>query len=98
MGIRSLIPNSMPLESGQKISLKGLDRWHNLGNGVSTENVRDNGLLDLMLNEENNPLIILEGKKRQRVVEDSTTNFRNSWKGILLVVTASFVEQSSQML
>ncbi|KAH1047439.1 hypothetical protein J1N35_038223 [Gossypium stocksii] len=95
LGIRSLIPKSITMEFGQKISFKEQDRWHNLSKEVSAENVGDIGPMDLMLNEENDLLFVLEGKKRQWVVEDSTFNFKNKTEGNSLVVTASCVEQSS---
>ncbi|KAH1115139.1 hypothetical protein J1N35_008517, partial [Gossypium stocksii] len=65
-GSRSLIPKSTILESGQKIAFKEHDRWHNLDKEGSDRSVGDNESMELILTEENNPLIILEGKKCQR--------------------------------
>ncbi|KAH1064910.1 hypothetical protein J1N35_029897 [Gossypium stocksii] len=98
LGIKSLFSNSINLETGQKLSLKGQDRWHNLGKGNLAEKVGDDRFMNLRLNEENDPLIVLDGKKCQSVVEYSTFNFRSSSEGISIVVTASSVEQSSRKL
>ncbi|KAH1122871.1 hypothetical protein J1N35_006031 [Gossypium stocksii] len=52
------------------LPILGNDRWNNLGVGDLVEQAVDIGPMDLMLKEENRLLVVPDGKKRQRVVED----------------------------
>ncbi|KAK5794825.1 hypothetical protein PVK06_036075 [Gossypium arboreum] len=65
MEILSCNFNPANLESGQKNTLMGDRNWRNLGgkdfNGIEN----DSGPMDLVLIEENDPLVSLEGNKRQ---------------------------------
>ncbi|KAG8490654.1 hypothetical protein CXB51_013877 [Gossypium anomalum] len=63
IGTRSILPNLMLEESGQKQNVKDSDNWHILDKEGSAINVGDNGPMDMMFNEEDDPLFVLEGKK-----------------------------------
>ncbi|MBA0642825.1 hypothetical protein Goklo_027166 [Gossypium klotzschianum] len=58
-----LNPNFIPLGSRQKTLNKGFNNWQNTDcrglNGADCEN----GLMDLLLDKENDPLLTMEGKK-----------------------------------
>ncbi|KAH1122974.1 hypothetical protein J1N35_006134 [Gossypium stocksii] len=76
------------------------DLWHHIGgiysrglNGAGSEN----GPMDLLLDKENNPLLTMEGKKRQRVVGDITLSLGNDIEGGLHDTTSSSTGQSSRM-
>ncbi|KAH1096420.1 hypothetical protein J1N35_013341 [Gossypium stocksii] len=64
-------PNLIHLDPGQNILYKRSDSWRKLGSSAIQGNNSGSGSPDLMLEEENEPLLNMEGKKRQRIVEDS---------------------------
>ncbi|KAH1047791.1 hypothetical protein J1N35_038575 [Gossypium stocksii] len=86
----------MILDPGQQPPFKGNDKWHNLGTEASVGKMENIGPMDLMLIEENSPLVVSYGKKRQRVVEDCLVNLNISYDGGSIIVTTSSVEQSSR--
>ncbi|MBA0810904.1 hypothetical protein Gohar_002850 [Gossypium harknessii] len=57
----------------------------------------DNGPMDLVLIEENEPLLSMEGKKRQRVVGDTIISSENNIEGGLHDITASSAGWSNIM-
>lgn len=65
-------PNLIPLNPSQQFVNYESDSRRNLGSSVIQSNNSDSGPLDLMLEEENELLLNMKGKKRQRLVEDST--------------------------
>ncbi|XP_016722644.1 uncharacterized protein [Gossypium hirsutum] len=85
------------LESSQKFSIKGDCHWHNLDNNDINKTEYTGELMDLVLIEENDPLVSLEGKKRQRLVGASINNSENNQVGDSLILSASFAGQSSRL-
>ncbi|KAH1047370.1 hypothetical protein J1N35_038154 [Gossypium stocksii] len=79
------------------IFIKGHDNWRNMGTGDLNGNRFEGGLANLMLEEENDPIINLEGKKRQRIVKGSPALLGNSAEGVSFNLTACSTEQSSHM-
>ncbi|KAK5792716.1 hypothetical protein PVK06_033834 [Gossypium arboreum] len=73
--------NFIPVGSGQKILTKGIDNWRNMNSKELNGADSDNGPMDLMLTKENDPLLSMEGKKRQRVVGDTTISLGNNIEG-----------------
>lgn len=57
------------MKSNQQIVLKETNNWRNLDSGVLINDDFGEGPTDLILEEENVPLVNLEGKKRQTVIE-----------------------------
>ncbi|KAH1082970.1 hypothetical protein J1N35_022731 [Gossypium stocksii] len=72
-----------------KILSKESDNWRYLGSGVLNGNDIGNGPMDQMLEEENDQVITLEGKKRKRIVEGSLTLAGNNVEASPFVLTAS---------
>ncbi|MBA0845637.1 hypothetical protein Goarm_022281 [Gossypium armourianum] len=91
----SLNPIFIPLESVQHILLKGNDSWRNMGSRDLNGVVSAGEPMDLVLTEENDPLISLEGKKRQRIVGVSITSSGNNIERGSFNLTTSSTGQSS---
>ncbi|KAH1047946.1 hypothetical protein J1N35_038730 [Gossypium stocksii] len=66
-----LNPNFIPLGFGQKILTKRIEKWRNMDSRELNEANSDNGPMVLVLTEKNDPLLSIEGKKRQWVVGDT---------------------------
>ncbi|MBA0745947.1 hypothetical protein Gogos_008504 [Gossypium gossypioides] len=81
--------------SGKEHDVGRTDSWRNMGSRDLNGVVSAGEPMDLVLTEENNPLIFLEGKKRQRIVVVSTTSSGNNIEGGSFDFTASSVGQSS---
>ncbi|KAH1097127.1 hypothetical protein J1N35_014048 [Gossypium stocksii] len=64
-------PNLIPLgpTQNQQYFSNGQSNWCNWNNGDSGSDGLVNGPMDLVIEEENDPIANLDGKKRQRVVE-----------------------------
>ncbi|MBA0775406.1 hypothetical protein Gotri_010556 [Gossypium trilobum] len=91
----SLNPIFIPLESVQHILLKGNDSWRNMGGRDLNGVVSAGEPMDLVLTEENDPLISLEGKQRQQIVGVSITFSGNNIEGGSFDLTTSSARQSS---
>ncbi|MBA0733843.1 hypothetical protein Gogos_017815 [Gossypium gossypioides] len=89
-------PNFIPLGSGQIALNKGIDKWLNMVNRELYGADNGHGPMELQLDEENDPLHALEGKKRQRVVNDLVNLSSNNSDGGVNDILASFAEQSSR--
>ncbi|KAA3479975.1 reverse transcriptase [Gossypium australe] len=63
-------PNSIPLGSNQQNIIHGYNNWRDWSKGGSNIGGLVNGPMDLVLEEEHDPIAMLEGKKRQRRVEE----------------------------
>ncbi|PPS01021.1 hypothetical protein GOBAR_AA19641 [Gossypium barbadense] len=87
--------NFIPVGSGQKILTKGIDNWRNMNSKELNGADSDNGPMDLVLTKENDPLLSMEGKKRQRVVGDTTISLGNNIEGGFHDIMASFTERGS---
>ncbi|PPS20225.1 hypothetical protein GOBAR_AA00351 [Gossypium barbadense] len=61
-------PNLIPLGSNQQFSIKGNNNGSSLGKGISFVDGLENGLMEMVVDEENDPLTAVEGKKRQRLM------------------------------
>ncbi|MBA0810905.1 hypothetical protein Gohar_002851 [Gossypium harknessii] len=57
----------------------------------------DNGPMDLVLTDENDPLLSMEGKKQQWVEGDTTISSGNNIEGGLHDITTNSAGRSSQM-
>ncbi|MBA0595676.1 hypothetical protein Gorai_012535 [Gossypium raimondii] len=91
----SLNPIFIPLESVEHILLRGNDSWRNMGSRDLNGVVSAGEPMDVVLTEENDPLISLEGKKRQRIVGVSINSSWNNIEGGSFDLTASSAGQSS---
>ncbi|MBA0662356.1 hypothetical protein Goklo_006489, partial [Gossypium klotzschianum] len=58
-----LNPNFILLGSGQKILTTGIDNWRNMDSRELNGADGDNRPMDLVLTDENDPLLSVEGKK-----------------------------------
>ncbi|MBA0599329.1 hypothetical protein Gorai_005553 [Gossypium raimondii] len=76
---------------------KGIDNWRNIDSRELNGAGSDNGPMDLVLAEENDPLLSMEGKKRQRVVGDTIISSGNNIEGGLHDIIASSAGWSNQM-
>lgn len=90
-------PNLIPLDPSQQILYKEFDSWRKLGSGSIHGNISGNGPLDLILEEENDYLINMEGKKRQRIVEGSSLIVGKNGDVSHSDVTANSGDQSSRI-
>ncbi|KAH1128859.1 hypothetical protein J1N35_000237 [Gossypium stocksii] len=61
-------PNLIPLGSNQRFPIIGNNYGSSLGKGISVVDGLENGPLEMVVEEENDPLSVVEGKKRQRLV------------------------------
>ncbi|MBA0869978.1 hypothetical protein Goshw_006006 [Gossypium schwendimanii] len=93
----NLNPNFIPLGFRQKILTKGIDNWRNMDSKELNRADSDNGPMDLVLTEENDPLLSIEGKKRQFVVNDRKISSGNNIERGLHDITASSTGQSNRM-
>ncbi|KAK5826767.1 hypothetical protein PVK06_021699 [Gossypium arboreum] len=89
-------PKFISSQSSQHIPFKEPDSWRNIDSGVLTNEDSSYGPTNLIL-EENVPLVNLEGKKHQRVMEGLLTATENKMDTGILDLTASSREQSSRM-
>ncbi|MBA0878795.1 hypothetical protein Goshw_007438 [Gossypium schwendimanii] len=90
-----LNPNFILLGSGQKILTKGIDNWRNMDSRELNGADSDNGPMDLVLTEENDPLLPIEYKKRKKVVGDMIISSGNDIEGGFHDITASSTRWSS---
>ncbi|MBA0734620.1 hypothetical protein Gogos_018520 [Gossypium gossypioides] len=74
----------------------GKKNWHNWGEDSSATNGFEKGPMNLMLEEENDPIAMVEGKKRQRVVEGPIDFLGTKAGSGALDLSASSGEQSSR--
>ncbi|KAH1047077.1 hypothetical protein J1N35_037861 [Gossypium stocksii] len=100
LGERDLIPNSMRLKPSQQLVNIGEDSWRNLGWRELVGHVEDVGPIELVENVENNPLVVSDGKKRQRVVEDfsATLNDTDSGDSLTVIKKLRSVEDDNSIL
>ncbi|KAG8492342.1 hypothetical protein CXB51_009675 [Gossypium anomalum] len=71
-------PNLLPLKYNQLISNKGYVNWRNLGSGALNATDGDNGPMNLMLEEENDPLFHLkDGHFKDELRRNWNDIFRN---------------------
>lgn len=96
MAILSRNLNLNDLESGQKSYLMGDSDRRNLGSKVFNGIENDSGPMDLVLFEENDPLVSLEGKKRQQLVGALINESGNNVVDGSFVLTANYAGQSSR--
>ncbi|MBA0566076.1 hypothetical protein Golob_010926 [Gossypium lobatum] len=88
-------PNFIPLGSSQMALNKEIDKWLNMVNRELYGADNGHGPMKLQLDEENDPLHALEGKKRQRVVNDLVNLSSNNSDGGVNDILASSAGQSS---
>ncbi|KAK8298214.1 hypothetical protein V6Z11_D05G238700 [Gossypium hirsutum] len=88
-------PNFIPLGSSQMALNKEIDKWLNMINRELYGADNGHGPMKLQLDEENDPLHTLEGKKRQRVVNDLVNLSSNNFDGGVNDILASSAGQSS---
>ncbi|KAG8486531.1 hypothetical protein CXB51_020004 [Gossypium anomalum] len=89
-------PNLIPLGSNQYYSIKRNNSGSNMGNSTSVVDGLENGPIEMVLEEENDPLTAAEGKKRQRIVIDPNTHLGLNVECGSLDLTARSGEQSSR--
>ncbi|MBA0701947.1 hypothetical protein Goari_022725 [Gossypium aridum] len=89
-------PNLIPLGSGQYYGNSRLNNGCDGGNDMMVADGAVYGPMDLVLNEEDDPIALLEGKKRQRIVESSRV-LLDAIVGLgFMDVSASSGDQSSR--
>ncbi|MBA0818795.1 hypothetical protein Gohar_021111 [Gossypium harknessii] len=66
---QNINPNLIPLGFGQYCSNSRLSKGRDGGNESMVSDSLVYGPMNLVLNEEDDPITLLEGKKRQRIVE-----------------------------
>ncbi|MBA0808307.1 hypothetical protein Gohar_024058, partial [Gossypium harknessii] len=88
-------PNFIPLGSSQMALNKEIDKWLNMVNRELYGADNGHWPMKLQLDEENDPLHALEGKKRQRVVNDLVNLSSNNSDGGVNDILASSAGQSS---
>ncbi|KAH1074290.1 hypothetical protein J1N35_026618 [Gossypium stocksii] len=96
LGLGDLNAKSTFVEPSQQTSVKRRDNWHNLGTDVMVRNIENTGPINLMLYEENSPLVISEGKKRQRVVEEYFDKLKNNSAGGSIIVTVALLIRAAE--
>ncbi|KAH1113883.1 hypothetical protein J1N35_007261 [Gossypium stocksii] len=72
------------------------DKRRNWGSGALIDDIFETGPTDLMIEEENNPIVNFEGKKMQRKIEGSVSLASNVVEASQAELVASFGEQSSR--
>ncbi|KAH1083137.1 hypothetical protein J1N35_022898 [Gossypium stocksii] len=93
---QQLNPNIFPLGSNQQFSIDGSNKWRRW----SKDDPINDGLvirpMDLVLEAENDPIVMLEGKKRPRIVEGPLALLNSNVGETSLDLSASSGDQSSQ--
>ncbi|MFQ6634879.1 hypothetical protein Gotur_011429 [Gossypium turneri] len=91
-----LNPNLIPLGSVQQYVSNGQNNWRNWSKDDSINDGMVNGPMDLVLEGENDPIAMLEGKKRQRVVDGPLVLLGSNAGTGSMDLSASSGEQSSR--
>ncbi|MFQ6634885.1 hypothetical protein Gotur_011428 [Gossypium turneri] len=91
-----LNPNLIPLGSVQQYVTNGQNNWRNWSKDDSVNDGLVNGPMDLVLEGENDPIAMLEGKKRQRVVDGPLVLLGSNAGTGSMDLSASSSEQSSR--
>ncbi|MBA0621452.1 hypothetical protein Godav_007076 [Gossypium davidsonii] len=92
-----LNPNLIPLGYVLQHGTSGQNKWRNWGKEDLVTDGLVNGPMDLVLEEENDPIGMLEGKKRQRIVEDPRVLLGSNTGTGSIDVSASSSDQSSRV-
>ncbi|MBA0633563.1 hypothetical protein Godav_025200 [Gossypium davidsonii] len=93
-----LNPNLIPLGSVQQYVTNGQNNWRNWSKDDSVNDGLVNGPMNLVLEWENDPIAMLEGKKRQRVVDGPLVLLGSNAGTGSMDLPASSGEQSSRAL
>ncbi|MBA0731929.1 hypothetical protein Gogos_016048 [Gossypium gossypioides] len=89
-------PNLIPLGSNQQYFINGNNNGRNLGNSTLNVDRLANGPIEMAVEEKNDPIVAMEGKKRQRIVAGPLVSLGINAEYGYHDLTTSSGEQSSR--
>ncbi|MBA0807218.1 hypothetical protein Gohar_023038, partial [Gossypium harknessii] len=96
VGCQNINPNLIPLGYGRAGNRNKFINGHGGGSDMRKIDGIATGALELVLNEEDDPIALLEGKKRQRIVENSRVPLEDIVGSNYMDISASSGGQSSR--